>query len=425
MTSPPHYSYAFLTAGVRPRNRWGAEVGKVPAYLARSLRDFLTDGAAGGILLIAAAVLAMIVANSPLAGLYFGTLHHQTGPVLSSKLGPMTVHLWINDALMAIFFLLVGLEIKREMVDGELSSPERRRLPFIAAAAGMLMPMIVYFTVAAPHPELHRGWAIPAATDIAFAIGVLALLGNRVPSSLLLLLTALAIVDDIGAIGIIALGYTDGLSFAALAGACVVIGGLALLNTLGVRRLWPYLIGFVLLWYLVLLSGVHATVAGVVAAFAIPHRAKGYAKDTASPLHDLEHALNPWVSYLIVPLFGFANAGVSLAGMSWATLGEPLVMAILLGLFVGKQVGVLGGVALAVKLKVAERPAGASWLHLYGMALLAGIGFTMSLFIGGLAFNDPALQDEVKIGVLVGSLLSAILGFLVLRFAPPPREAGG
>lgn len=385
---------------------------------------FLSDSAAGGILLIVAAALAMIAANSPIAHEYFEILHYATGPVLSDKLGPMTIHLWINDGLMAIFFLLVGLEIKREMVGGELSAPERRRLPFIAAAAGMLVPMIVFFAVTAPHPELHRGWAVPAATDIAFAIGVLALLGNRVPPAVLTLLTALAIVDDLGAIGIIALGYTDGLSFAALGGALAVAGAMAFLNMAGVRSLWPYLIGFALLWYLVLLSGVHATVAGVIAAFTIPHHAAGADSDSDhSPLHNLEHALNPWVSFLIVPLFGFANAGVALGGTTLATLGEPLVLAVLLGLFVGKQAGVLGGIALAVKLKVAERPEGANWWHLYGMALVAGIGFTMSLFIGGLAFADPALQDKIKIGVLAGSLLSAVLGFVVLRFAPREADA--
>ncbi|MGK6319082.1 Na+/H+ antiporter NhaA [Sphingomonas sp. DT-204] len=396
-----------------------------PAVRVLSLtRDFLATEAAGGILLMGAAALAMIVANSPLAHGYFEVLHFETGPVLSAKLGPMSVHLWINDALMAVFFLLVGLEIKREVVDGGLSSAERRRLPLIAAAAGMLVPMLVYFAVAGGHPELHRGWAIPAATDIAFAIGVLALLGDRVPASLKLLLTALAIVDDMGAVAIIAVGYTEGLNLPALAAAAGIALTMWGMNRGRVTALWPYLIGFALLWLAMLISGVHATIAGVVAALTIPITTSPAAPDDAhSPLHRLEHALHPWVAYLIVPLFGFANAGVSLSGMSLATLGEPLVLAILLGLFVGKQVGILGGIALAVKLKVAPRPRGCSWRQLYGMALVAGIGFTMSLFIGGLAFKDPLLQDEVKVGVLAGSLLSALLGVIVLLLGKPVEKA--
>jgi NhaA family Na+:H+ antiporter len=383
------------------------------------LNDFLATEAAGGILLMVAAAIAMIAANSPLAHGYFALLHFETGPVLSSKLGPMSVHLWINDALMAVFFLLVGLEIKREVVDGGLSSPERRRLPLIAAAAGMLAPMAVYFAVAGGYPALHRGWAIPAATDIAFAIGVLALLGSRVPASLKLLLTALAIVDDMGAVAIIALGYTDSLDVAALAAAGVIAAGMWGMNRRGVKALAPYLIGFALLWFAVLLSGVHATIAGVVAALTIPvTKSPGAPDDAQSPLHRLEHGLHPWVAFGIVPLFGFANAGVSLAGFSVATLGQPLVLAILLGLFVGKQLGIFGSIALAVKLGIAQQPRGANWWQVYGMALVAGIGFTMSLFIGGLAFADPAVQDQVKIGVLAGSLLSALLGFAVLRFAP-------
>jgi NhaA family Na+:H+ antiporter len=383
------------------------------------LRDFLKDEAAGGIALIAAAALAMIAANSTLAGAYFGALHLETGPVITPAIGAMTVHLWINDALMAVFFLLVGLEIKRELVAGELASAERRRLPMIAAAAGMICPALLYLAITGGAAALRPGWAIPAATDIAFAIGVLALLGPRIPPSLKLFLTTVAIVDDMGAVAIIAVFYSHGLALLALAGVVVVAGGMTLMNRLGVIRLWPYLIGFALLWVLVLMSGVHATIAGVVTAMLIP-----IGKDDASPLHRLEHALSPWVAFAIVPLFGFANAGVALGGTSLAVFAEPLVLGIALALFLGKQIGIFGSIRIAVRLGFARAPGGASWAQIYGVALLAGIGFTMSLFIGGLAFpGDDAMMDDVKIGVLAGSVLSAVVGFLVLRFAPPGARA--
>jgi NhaA family Na+:H+ antiporter len=380
------------------------------------LRDFLANEAMGGIALIAAAALAMIAANSGLAGAYFGVLHYETGPVLAPAIGPMTVHLWINDALMAIFFLLVGLEIKRELVDGQLASAERRRLPIIAAAAGMICPAILYLAITGGVAALRPGWAIPAATDIAFAIGVLALLGSRIPPSLKLFLTTVAIVDDMGAVAIIAVFYSHGLALLALAGAAIVAGGMAIMSRFGVVRLWPYLIGFALLWLLVLMSGVHATIAGVVTAMLVPIRAGNH---HGSPLHRLEHALNPWVAYAIVPLFGFANAGVSLSGSSLAVLAEPLVLGIALALFFGKQIGIFGSIRLAVGLGVARAPGGASWAQIYGVSLLAGIGFTMSLFIGGLAFpGEGVMMDEVKIGVLAGSILSAVMGYCVLRLAP-------
>ena len=401
---------------------------KSPLRRARSaLRTFLHQEAAGGIVLIVAAVLAMIAANSEVAENYFGFLHFETGPVLVEQLGPMTVHLWINDGLMAIFFLLVGLEIKREFVDGRLATWERRRLPFIAAAAGMIVPALIYLGVAGGDPAVVRGWAIPAATDIAFAIGVLALLGSRAPPALKLFLTTVAIVDDMGAVAIIAVAYTDHINVLALVSAVAVAGGLYALNRGGVKRLAPYLAGFVVLWLLVLLSGVHATIAGVVTAFLIPIRKSPGAPDSAeSPLHRLEHALHPYVAFLIVPLFGFANAGVSLVGTSIASLAKPLVLGITLGLFLGKQIGIVGSIALAERLGLARRPGGASWLQIYGVSLLAGIGFTMSLFIGGLAFPDNALLvDEVKLGVLCGSILSGIAGFLVLRFAPRTKRMAG
>jgi Na+:H+ antiporter, NhaA family len=385
-----------------------------------ALREFLASEAAGGILLMAAAALAMIVANSAFAGDYFHFIHAVTGPELTPKLGPMTVHLWINDGLMAIFFLLVGLEIKREFVDGHLATWADRRLPIIAAAAGMLVPAIIYLGVAGGDPALVRGWAIPAATDIAFAIGVLALLGSRAPASLKLFLTTVAIVDDMGAVAIIALFYTAKLNLTALAAAAVIWITMIALNRLRVIALWPYLLLASLLWYATLLSGVHATIAGVMAAFAIPFRRTLATPDAQdSPLHRLEHSLAKPVAFLIVPLFGFANAGVSLEGVGIAQVLAPLPLGIALGLFVGKQFAIFSSVWAATKLGFAVRPKDASWTQVYGVALLCGIGFTMSLFIGGLAFTDAAQGDAVKIGVLMGSLLSAIVGALVLYFAKP------
>jgi len=381
------------------------------------LRDFLRQEAAGGIVLMAAAALALVIANTRLGGEYFHLLHLRTGPVLAPAIGPMTVHLWINDALMAVFFLFVGLEIKRELIDGQLCSPARRRLPVIAAVAGMVMPALVFLAVTRGDAALRPGWAIPAATDIAFAIGVMALVGKRVPPSLKLFLTTVAIVDDMGAVAIIAVAYTQTIDWVALAGAAGMLLVMAAMNRCGVKRLAPYLIAFVAVWWLVLLSGVHATVAGVLAATLIPiTRSPGAPDAKGSPLHRLEHALSPWVAFGIVPLFAFANAGIALGGLPADVLRAPLVIAVTLGLFLGKQAGILGGVALARWSGLADRPKGASWRQLYGVALLAGIGFTMSLFIGGLAFpGAEALQDEVKVGVLLGSLLSAVAGYAVLR----------
>lgn len=387
-----------------------------------ALRRFLASEAAGGILLIGAAILALLAANLPAtAEAYEHFVHAETGPVLTPKLGVMTVHLWVNDGLMAIFFLLVGLEIKRELVDGELSRPADRRLPVIAAAAGMALPAAFYFALTHSTDGLARGWAIPAATDIAFAIGVLALLGSRAPASLKLFLTTVAIVDDMGAVAIIALFYTASLNVLALAAAGAVFAVMAAMNRAGVMRLWPYLLGFALLWYAVLLSGVHATIAGVLAALAVPTKPTPGRPDAEdSPLHVLEHALAPWVAYAIVPLFGFVNAGVAFGG---APVFAPLPLGVAAGLFLGKQLGVFGAVWGTVKLGLAPKPAGASWPQIYGVALLCGIGFTMSLFIGGLAFGgSPELIDEVKIGVLGGSLLSALAGFAVLRLVPAVRR---
>ncbi|KQT34864.1 sodium:proton antiporter [Sphingomonas sp. Leaf412] len=388
------------------------------------LRAFLRNEAAGGVVLIAATVLALLAANLPVtAALYDHAIHARTGPVLSPALGPMTVHLWINDAAMALFFLVVGLEIKREIVDGRLSSADRRRLPFIAAAAGMAVPALAYLAVAGDDPGLQRGWAIPAATDIAFAIGVLALLGRRVPSALKLLLATIAIVDDMGAVAIIAVAYTEAIDVAALAGAGAALVVLYVLNRRGVMALWPYLAVGAALWLLVLRSGIHATIAGVLLAALIPIRVSPAAPDDAtSPLHRLEHALHPWSAFAIVPLFAFANAGVALAGVTWSVLREPLVLGVAIGLAVGKPVGIFGAIALAERLGIAARPHGVTWRQVLGLSLVAGIGFTMSLFIGGLAFpGDAPLIEQVKLGVLTGSVVSALAGVMVLLGAGRAR----
>lgn len=386
-----------------------------------ALRAFLRSGASGGLVLMAAAVAAMIVANSGLGDSY--------SRLLDTHIGPLSVLHWIDDALMSLFFLLVGLEIKRELVDGHLASWSDRVLPTIAAVSGMAVPAAVYLAIAGSTPGLARGWAIPSATDIAFAIGVMALLGSRVPASLKLFLTTVAIVDDMGAVAVIALAYTSKISGLALLAAVIVAGVMFVLNRLGVVRLLPYLALALLLWIAVWMSGIYATIAGVVTAALIPIRRSPGAPDAAgSPLHRLEHRLQPWVAYAIVPLFGFANAGVSLAGFGLSTLLAPLPLGIAAGLLVGKQVGVLGAVYGAARMGWASKPRGASWMQVYGTALLCGIGFTMSLFIGGLAFSDVTLEREVKLGVLAGSVLSAFAGSCVLylggrrRTSPAPNK---
>lgn len=382
------------------------------------LREFLDSGAAGGVLLMAAALLALFVANSPLSQTYARLLH--------APLGGLDVLHWVNDGLMALFFLFVGLEIKREFLDGQLSTWANRALPGVAAAGGVVVPGLIYAAINAGHADTLRGWAIPTATDIAFALGVLSLLGSRVPTSLKVFLATLAIVDDLVAVLVIAVFYTAELNLAALVGAGVATLLLIGLNRLKVARLAPYLVLGAALWWLVLLSGVHATIAGVVLALTIPlRRSKAAPDDMSSPLHRLEHGLSPWVAFLIVPVFGFANAGVSFAGMSASVLVEPVTLGVALGLFLGKQVGVFGAAALAIKLRWANLPVAASWAQLYGVALLCGIGFTMSLFIGLLAFPNPDLQDEVKVGVLAGSLVSALCGAALLSVAKREPPKGG
>ncbi|MCH4538959.1 Na+/H+ antiporter NhaA [Ochrobactrum sp. A-1] len=383
-----------------------------------TLRQFLDNEASGGILLMAVAVLAILTANSPVAGSYFSALH--------AYIGPLSVQHWINDALMALFFLLVGLEIKREMLDGQLSSWSRRLLPGAAAAGGMAVPAVIYIAFNLGDPAALRGWAIPSATDIAFALGVLSLLGPKVPASLKIFLAALAIIDDLGAVIVIALFYTPDLNFVALGGAALVISALVVLNRSGVMRLWLYLVLGAVLWVLVLRSGVHATLAGVILALTIPIRltpGTPEASPSVSPLHQLEHALQKPVAFLIVPIFGFANAGVSFSGVTPAVLIEPLTLGVAAGLVVGKLVGVFGTVAALVRLGLADLPAAASWGQTLGVALLSGIGFTMSLFIGLLAFDEPAMQDRVKFGILAGSLIAGLAGYTVLRVTDRRKAA--
>jgi Na+:H+ antiporter, NhaA family len=377
-----------------------------------AFRQFLKSESAGGLILMGVAFIAIVIANSHASPLYFDTLRHYV-------FGLSILH-WINDALMAVFFLLVGLEIKREFLDGQLSTWSRRALPGFAALGGMVAPALIYVAFNMSSPDTLRGWAIPAATDIAFALGVLSLLGPRVPISLKIFLTALAILDDLGAVLIIAVFYTADLNIPALGGAFAVLVALCALNRLGYKKLTPYLVLGAVLWFLVLKSGIHATLAGVALAMTIPIKASPAAPDDAqSPLHKLEHALHPWVAFMIIPIFGFANAGLSFAGIGPSALLDPVPLGITLGLFVGKQIGVFGFAWVAIRTGLADLPANATWLQLYGVSLLCGIGFTMSLFIGLLAFpQSPFLQDETKIGVLAGSLLAGTIGWLVLRFAP-------
>ncbi|MFC7474124.1 Na+/H+ antiporter NhaA [Dankookia sp. GCM10030260] len=377
------------------------------------LRHMLDNGAAGGLVLMSAAALALALANSPLSDAYFGTL--------DVHLGPLSVQHWINDGLMAIFFLFVGLEIKREFLDGQLASWKRRALPGIAAAGGMAVPALIYATFNWNDPETLRGWAIPSATDIAFALGVLSLLGDRVPSSLKVFLAALAIIDDLGAVLIIAVFYSGDIAVLELGLAAAVIAALVAMNRAGVLRLWPYLLLGTVLWALVLRSGVHATIAGVALALTIPLRAEPGRPDDmqASPLHRLEHGLHNWVAFLIVPVFGLANAGLSFAGLTTDALLDHLTLGVALGLVFGKLVGVFGSAALTIRFGLADLPMGAGWFQMVGIALLCGIGFTMSLFIGMLAFaEEPLLQDEVKVGILLGSLVAGLAGWGVLRVAP-------
>lgn len=386
----------------------------VTGKVMKPVSDFFSSPIAGGIVLILASLAAIIVANSPLSEEYES--------LLALKAAGLSVEHWVNDALMAVFFMMVGLEIKRELLTGQLATWSQRALPGFAALGGMAVPALIYTGFNVGHGDALAGWAIPAATDIAFALGVLALLGSRVPPSLKIFLSALAILDDMGAVAIIALFYTSDISLIMLGAAALMVVLLLLLNRAGVTRLLPYLAVGCLLWFFMLQSGVHATIAGIVLAFCIPLRTTD--RENKVPLDRLEHAINPWVTFLILPLFGFANAGVALSGMTMDDLLSSVPVGVALGLFIGKQVGIFGLSLLAVRLGLARRPDNSSWTQVYGVSVLCGIGFTMSLFIGNLAFaGDTLLIDEVKVGVLVGSLLAVVTGMLILRFssASPAR----
>ncbi|MNM38499.1 Na(+)/H(+) antiporter NhaA [compost metagenome] len=378
--------------------------------------------AASGLLLIAAAVLALIINNSPLSWLYNGLLDTPVVAQIGALKIAKPLLLWINDGLMALFFLLIGLEVKREVLDGQLSKPSQIVLPGAAAIGGMVVPALIYWYLNRDTPAALNGWAIPTATDIAFALGVLALLGKRVPVSLKLFLMTLAIIDDLGAIIIIAIFYSGALSTLSLALAAACIATLIGMNRLGVVKLGPYMIIGLILWVCVLKSGVHATLAGVTLAFCIPLRTKNA---EPSPLLTLEHALHPWVAYGILPLFAFANAGLSLSGVTVDSFTHDVPMGIAVGLLLGKAVGVFGLTWLAVKIGIAALPQGANWGQILGVAILCGIGFTMSLFVGSLAF-EPGVSDYAgmdRMGILTGSILAALIGYAVTAMASRKNTA--
>ncbi len=375
------------------------------------VKALFVGDASAGILLILVAAAAMLAANSPLAAEYNQLINGKFGWYPHAKLS--SIHYIVNDGLMAVFFFVVGLEVKREIVAGQLSDPKARRLPMVAAAAGMAVPAMVFMLVSGGG-EYSRGWAIPAATDIAFAMGVLGLLGNRVPASLRLFLLTVAIVDDIGAVLVIAFFYTAKIYLPWLFASIIVFGLMVLLNRMKVSSFTPYILLALVLWYCVLNTGVHATIAGVVAALTIPM----HSKQGNSMLERLEHGLAPWSAYLVVPVFGFANAGVALTGMSLSNLLDPLPVAIAAGLVIGKQLGIFSIIWISEKVGFAPRPDNASWLEVWGISILCGIGFTMSLFIGLLAFEgNQFLIDEAKIGILTGSAISAVLGYVLLRLS--------
>lgn len=382
------------------------------------IRDFLRYEAAGGLVLIAAAALAILFASTPLDSTYewFKALPIVVTVGEFGVAKPM-LH-WVNDGLMALFFFLVGLEIKREVLRGELSGLHKALLPALAAAGGMVLPALIYVAIARGNAEALKGWAIPAATDIAFALGIMSLLGSRVPQSLKVLLAAVAVIDDLGAIVIIAVFYSGDLSWLSLGVAAAAVAVLLVLNQSGVKRIAPYVLVGLVCWIAVLKSGVHATLAGVVTAMAIPIDGKVAEGEHAhSPLEHLEHILHPWIAFAVLPLFGFINAGISLARLDPVLISAPVTLGAAAGLFVGKQAGVFGAIWLAVTSGLAPKPEGASWLQIYGLAVLAGIGFTMSLFIGELAFAHGAHDAELRLGVLGASVVSALLGYAVLRLS--------
>ena len=383
--------------------------------LSKPFKWFFQLEAASGLVLLIAAIIALVISNSSLSNLYFDTLNQYLFIGINNFGLKLSVHHWINDLLMAIFFFFVTLEIKREFIQGELSNLKKALLPIIGAVGGMVVPALVYVFINLGNSETLNGWAIPSATDIAFSLGILSLLGSRVPISLKVFLTALAIIDDLGAILIIAFFYSGDLSISYLSLILISYILLLTLNKFGVKKFIPYLIIGAFMWFFTYKSGIHATIAGVLLASTIPHRIK---ERDFSLLIKLEHAISPYVAFMIMPIFAFANAGVSLEGLSLSSLLEPVPLGILLGLFVGKQVGVMLLSFIAVKFGVAQMPDKSSWLSLYGVSILTGVGFTMSLFVGNLAFAENIQYiDGVKIGVLAGSLLSTVFGYFILLYA--------
>ena len=383
--------------------------------LSKPFKWFFQLEAASGLVLLIAAIIALVISNSNLSELYFSTLEQYLFIGVNNFGLKLSVHHWINDLLMAVFFFFVTLEIKREFIQGELSNLKKALLPIIGAVGGMVIPALVYVSINLGNSETLNGWAIPSATDIAFSLGILSLLGSRVPISLKIFLTALAIIDDLGAILIIAFFYSGELSISYLSLILISYILLLILNKFGIKKFIPYLIIGSFMWFFTYKSGIHATIAGVLLASTIPHRAK---EKDFSLLIKLEHAISPYVAFIIMPIFAFANAGVNLTGLSFSSLLAPVPLGILLGLFVGKQVGVMVISYLAVKLGAAQMPDKSNWLSLYGVSILTGIGFTMSLFVGNLAFvENTQYMDGVKIGVLSGSLLSTIFGYFILLYA--------
>ena len=388
-------------------------------YLSSPFKWFFKLEAASGLVLLISAAIALIISNSNFSSLYFETLQSYLFIGINNIGLKMSLHHWINDALMAVFFFFVTLEIKREFINGELSSPKQALLPIIAAIGGMLVPALIYIYINFGNGDTINGWAIPSATDIAFSLGVLSLLGSRVPISLKVFLTALAIIDDLGAIIIIAFFYTGDLSIQYLSLLLLTFIALLILNKSGVKKFLPYLILGLILWFFTYQSGVHATISGVLLATVIPHRKKN---KEYSLLTKIEHNISSYVAFGIMPLFALANAGVSLDGINLESLLSPVPLGIVLGLFVGKQIGVFLFSIISIKLKIAQMPNNANWMSFYGVGILAGIGFTMSLFIGNLAFvENIEYIDSVKIGVLTGSLLSTLVGYGLLLLTSKNR----
>lgn len=383
------------------------------------IKNFIEAQSSGGILLLIMAALAIAIANFSWGTLYQSFLH--------MPLGPLSVELWVNDVLMAIFFLGVGLEVKHEMVDGALNTWSKRILPSIAALMGVVAPAAIYYMFTQSQPELIRGWAIPTATDIAFSIGIISLLGSRVPMTAKVFLTTLAVVDDLIAIVIIAVAYTESFNFLFMGGAVVIILLLILLNKKGIITAWPYVILGAFLWFCIFKSGLHATMAGVILAMTIPTRGTKSSAvaqtntidDEVNPLLDWHHALDGWITFLIVPLFGFVNAGVSFGAFQMSDLMHPVLLGIALGLFVGKQIGIFGIMLILVKSKLIGMPKPMTWMHVYGVSLCCGVGFTMSLFVDLLAFPPGHAQELAKVGIFIGSIVSGIAGYVVLRFFSP------